>query len=77
MGFNLADMCLGNATNTEFRTEPLMGARFMEVFLHDGRAPNIGHAILQHGGEAQAARDAFAGLSTAQRSAVVSYIKSL
>ncbi|HET7234268.1 MAG TPA: di-heme oxidoredictase family protein [Longimicrobium sp.] len=77
MGFNLGDICLGNTTNTEFRTEPLMGARFMEVFLHDGRAPNIGHAILQHGGEAQTSRDAFAGLNTAQRSAVVAYIKTL
>jgi len=77
MGFQLGDICLGTATNTEFRTEPLMGARFMEVFLHDGRASNIGHAILQHGGEAQSSRDAFAGLSTAQRSAVVAYIKTL
>jgi CxxC motif-containing protein (DUF1111 family) len=77
MGPQLADICLGNAAQTEFRTEPLMGARFMEMYLHDGRASNIGHAILQHGGEAQAARDTFNALSSAQRSAVVAYIKSL
>ena len=30
-------------------------------FLHDGRARNLTEAILWHGGEAQNARDRFAG----------------
>ena len=37
MGPQLGDICLGNAGPTEFRTEPLMGARHMRVYLHDGR----------------------------------------
>ena len=35
------------------------------LFLHDGRARNLKEAILWHGGEAKASRDAFAKLSKA------------
>src|SRR5206468_7998009 len=38
MGQELADICFGLATPSEFRTEPLMGLRFSTHFLHDGRA---------------------------------------
>src|SRR6185436_7913336 len=66
MGPELADICLGEATPSEFRTEPLMGLRLSSQieegeprFLHDGRASTIEEAIRLHGGEAAASRDRF------------------
>ncbi len=83
MGPSLADMCLGNAAKSEFRTEPLMGIRFMTrltgglVLMHDGLSTTIEQAIQRHGGEAAAARDTFNTLSNAQKNALVSYVHSL
>src|SRR5439155_193549 len=57
MGPALADICLGDALPSEFRTEPLMGLRFATTFLHDGRAATIAEAIRLHGGEASRTRD--------------------
>ncbi len=77
MGSNLADICLGLAEPSEFRTEPLMGMRFKSVYLHDGRAPTIEAAIELHGGEATAARDRFVRLSLPQRAVLVRFLKGL
>ena len=46
-------------------------------FLHDGRARNLTEAILWHGGEAQAARDAFAKLPKTERDALLAFLNSL
>jgi CxxC motif-containing protein (DUF1111 family) len=46
-------------------------------FLHDGRARNLTEAILWHGGEAQAARDAFATLPKVERDALLAFLNSL
>ena len=77
MGPDLADICLGLAEPSEFRTEPLMGVRFKSVFLHDGRAPTIEAAIELHSGEAAAARDRFGALSMKQRAALLRFLKRL
>lgn len=78
MGPGLADICLGLvATPAEFRTEPLMGLRLAQRFLHDGRATTVEEAIRLHGGEAGRARDAFAGLSEADRAALLAFLASL
>jgi CxxC motif-containing protein (DUF1111 family) len=77
MGAELADICLGQATPSEFRTEPLMGARVLERFMHDGRATSIEQAIQLHGGEAAHARDGFLRLSQADQAALVAFIKTL
>lgn len=77
MGPGLADLCLGDANPAEFRTEPLMGLRFAEPFLHDGRATTVEEAILAHGGEARRARDRFAGLSQLERHAVLRFLGTL
>jgi CxxC motif-containing protein (DUF1111 family) len=77
MGPGLADICLGLAEPSEFRTEPLMGLRFATAFLHDGRAQTIEQAIELHGGEASAARDRFAALSPLQRVALLRFLKQL
>ena len=67
----------------EWRTQPLWGIGLTErvnghtFFLHDGRARNLTEAILWHGGEAQAARDTFAGLAADDRKALIAFLESL
>jgi CxxC motif-containing protein (DUF1111 family) len=77
MGSTRADICLDQAFRSEFRTEPLMGARFMEVFMHDGIATTIPEAVSFHGGEGALSRSKFNALTQAQRDAVVAYVLSL
>lgn len=77
MGPELADVCLGVAAESEFRTEPLMGLRLMSRFLHDGRAGSVAEAIRLHGGEGAASRDAFNGLSDSDRRALLEFLNSL
>ncbi len=77
MGPELADICLSNATPSEFRTEPLMGVRLMTRFLHDGRATTLEQAIELHNGEAARARDRFRTLTAEERAALVAFLKTL
>lgn len=84
MGEGLADRRPeGEADGFEWRTPPLWGIGLTETvsghtqFLHDGRARNLTEAILWHGGEAQAARDAFAAMSAAERNDLTSFLESL
>lgn len=84
MGEGLADnRPEGLANGYEWRTPPLWGIGLTQTvsghtfFLHDGRARNLVEAILWHGGEAQAARDAFAQMTKAMRDDVVAFLKSL
>ena len=71
------------ATGTEWRTPPLWGIGLIETvnghteYLHDGRARNLEEAILWHGGEAEASRDAFKALSREDREALIRFLKSL
>ena len=71
------DICGGDATSKEFRTEPLMGLRLNPVFLHDGRATTIEQAISFHGGEATNSRDLFNALNASQRKALLAYLNSI
>jgi len=78
MGPELADgIRQGVATGSEFRTQPLWGIVAVGPYLHDGRAESIEEAILDHGGEATAARDAFAAFSEEQRADVIEFLTSL
>ena len=77
MGPDLADICPGLATPSEFRTEPLMGLRLRNGFLHDGRAGTIDEAIRLHGGERASARDRFVALSAAERRALRAFLEGL
>jgi CxxC motif-containing protein (DUF1111 family) len=77
MGEQLADICLGLASPSEFRTEPLMGLRLLPRFLHDGRAKTVQEAIQLHGGEAASSRDKFRELSDTQRAAFLKFLASL
>ncbi|MES2706047.1 MAG: di-heme oxidoredictase family protein [Verrucomicrobiota bacterium] len=71
------------ATGDEWRTQPLWGIGLNKVvngndfFLHDGRARTLQEAILWHGGEAQASREAFEKLSRDDRAALLAFLKSL
>jgi CxxC motif-containing protein (DUF1111 family) len=84
MGEGLADnRPEGLADGREWRTPPLWGIGLTGAvsrhtnFLHDGRARTIEEAVLWHGGEAQASRDAYAGLSSEERKALLAFVRSL
>nr|WP_246318892.1 di-heme oxidoredictase family protein [Peteryoungia desertarenae] len=84
MGEGLADgQQVGDANGREWRTPPLWGIGLTEVvnghtfFLHDGRARNLTEAILWHGGEAEAARNAFANAEPEERRALIKFLESL
>lgn len=67
----------------DWRTAPLWGIGLSAQvnnstnLLHDGRARNVIEAILWHGGEAKASRDAFAAMSAEEREALVDFVNSL
>lgn len=84
MGQGLADnRPEARATGHEWRTPPLWGIGLTQqvsghtYFLHDGRARSILEAVLWHGGEAQAQRDAVTEMTTADRDALIKYLESL
>ncbi|MFO0758199.1 MAG: di-heme oxidoredictase family protein [Byssovorax sp.] len=60
-----------------FFTRPLWGLSRSRPYLHDGRAATLEDAILLHGGEAQAARDAYAALKDSERAPVRVYLTTL
>jgi CxxC motif-containing protein (DUF1111 family) len=82
MGEALADPHDGPMA-AEWRTPPLWGiGRVDDVnghtfFLHDGRARSLAEAVLSHGGEAEAARDAFRAMPQADREALLRFLESL
>jgi len=72
------DVDSGGASRvTEFITEPLWGVGSTSPYGHDGRSINLEEVILRHGGEAQAARDAFEALSDSQKSRVFEFLATL
>lgn len=84
MGEGLADdRPEWQANGREWRTPPLWGIGLTETvsghtyFLHDGRARSLLEAVLWHGGEAEAARDAVVELEADERAALISFLESL
>ncbi|MCB0354557.1 MAG: hypothetical protein KDD64_13570 [Bdellovibrionales bacterium] len=85
MGAGLADNRPEfSASSSEWRTLPLWGLGFIRTvsrvelrFMHDGRARSVQEAILWHGGEAQASRDAFKNLSKRERTSLLRFLDSL
>jgi CxxC motif-containing protein (DUF1111 family) len=71
------------AEGVEWRTPPLWGIGLTQrvlagaTFLHDGRARTLTEAILWHGGEADAAREAFRTASRADRNALIAFLQTL
>ncbi|AYG64953.1 MULTISPECIES: di-heme oxidoredictase family protein [unclassified Rhizobium] len=84
MGEGLSDgQQVGVASGRDWRTPPLWGIGLTQTvsgrqtYLHDGRAGTLTEAILWHGGEAEKARNAFAGLSKDDRQALINFLESL
>lgn len=71
------------ASGSEWRTPPLWGIGLVQTvnrhtyFLHDGRARNLTEALLWHGGEGFASREAFKQLSRSDRAALLRFLESL
>jgi CxxC motif-containing protein (DUF1111 family) len=64
----------GNAT---FVTRSLWGVGSTPQYLHDGRATTIREAIREHGGEAQASRDAFFQQNATNQRNAIRFLKNL
>ena len=84
MGAGLADdLSDFDAKGSEWRTPPLWGIGLFETvnghtnYLHDGRARNLEEAILWHGGEAEASKDAFINMTKEDREALLAFLGSL
>jgi CxxC motif-containing protein (DUF1111 family) len=84
MGEGLADHRPdGSASGTEWRTPPLWGLGLLERvnghmrLLHDGRARGLAEAILWHGGEGEAAKEAFRRAPAAERQALIAFLSAL
>ncbi|WP_374629548.1 di-heme oxidoredictase family protein, partial [Pannonibacter indicus] len=84
MGEGLADHRPdGDAGGREWRTAPLWGIGLTQTvsghtrFLHDGRARSLLEAVLWHGGEAQAVRDAVVAMPPEDRAALIRFLESL
>lgn len=71
------------ATGQEWRTPPLWGIGLFQIvnehtfYLHDGRARNLEEAILWHGGEAEASKNAFMEMSAEERAQLIQFLNSL
>jgi len=71
------------ADGNQWRTPPLWGLGLIKAvnghtrLLHDGRARNLLEAVLWHGGEASASRDAVLQLNAQERDALVRFLESL
>ena len=78
MGQDLASPAAqGTIPAATFLTRPLWGLAETAPYLHDGRAPTIHDAVVLHGGEAAAARDAYLALDEPDRAAVRVFLASL
>lgn len=60
-----------------FLTRNLWGVGSTAPYLHDGRATTLTEAIIEHGGEGEAAKNAFLALSTADQRNLVAYLNNL
>lgn len=65
------------ARPNEWRTPPLWGIRDSAPYMHDGRAPRLEQAIMEHGGEAEGSARKFGRLGETQRDQLIRYLRSL
>lgn len=84
MGEGLADGVYEYSANgQEWRTPPLWGIGLQKAYtgqaryLHDGRARSLEEAILWHGGEAEAAQQAYTKLSKEQRTQLLDFLAAI
>jgi hypothetical protein len=77
LGPNFHERNYNGSMQTEFLTTPLWGVGTTAPYGHDGRSINLMEVILRHGGEAQAARNAFARRSHADMADILAFLNSL
>jgi hypothetical protein len=78
MGTRLAESIDEIGTGpSNFVTENLWGVGSTAPYLHDGRATTLTEAILEHGGEGLASRNAFVGLPTSAKAEVIAFLQNL
>ena len=78
MGVELADgVSVGEAGESEFRTQPLWGLAAAGPLMHDGRADTVDEAIRAHGGEASRARLRYEALTPADGRTLLAFLESL
>ncbi len=77
VGPNFYERNWNKTLQTQFLTRPLWGVGTAAPFGHDGRSISLTEVILRHGGEAQAAREAFADLEREDRHDLLNFLNSL
>ena len=77
LGPAMASTCAPGATESEYRTAPLLGLGARRSYLHDLRAFSLERAVEWHGGEGESARRAFEALPIADRQALLRFLRSL
>ena len=78
MGAELSDSIDETGTGPSvWLTRPLWGVGSTAPYLHDGRASTLDEAIRAHGGEGEAARDAYADLDEGKRARIIAFLNSL
>jgi CxxC motif-containing protein (DUF1111 family) len=71
------------ATGSEWRTPPLWGLGIVDdvkgkrFLLHDGRATTFEEAVLWHGGEGEAAAEAFRAAPAEDRAQLLAFLEAL
>src|SRR6266511_2238006 len=76
LGPNFHERNYDGSMQEPFLTAPLWGVGSTAPYGHDGRSINLTEVILRHGGEAQEARDSFAGLPVDQRRDVLDFLNA-
>jgi hypothetical protein len=77
LGTNFYERNWDGTLQTQFLTRPLWGVGSTGPYGHDGRSMTLSDVILRHGGEAQAARNAYAALSSNDQNALQAFLNSL
>jgi hypothetical protein len=77
LGPNFWERNYNGSVQKQFLTTPLWGVGSTSPYGHDGRSVNLKQVILRHGGEALAARNAFADLSSVDELSIIAFLNTL
>jgi hypothetical protein len=76
LGPNFRERNYDGTFQSQFMTRALWGVGSSGPYGHDGRSINLTEVILRHGGEAKAARDAFAALGLEGQGVILDFLNS-
>lgn len=77
LGPNFYERNWDGSIQKQFLTRALWGAGSTGPYGHDGRSNTLHDVILRHGGEAQAARDAYVALRSSEQIALQTFLNTL